>query len=227
MTRSGICILVVLLLASVSAWGGVQVSWTDAAGSHVADLTCLSNPDYVPPPPAGPGTLEPAFAWQGAITVDMSAPVTFTISGNFVSDQGVFGDLWTKVRLDQTVVNSTGSPWAGFYLDLANLPQDPNAARNPSFYKIAQFEPSDWDPYIWYGGMHETYDALDTVTGPFVAPGGTFHDVCWVDSDVDFTTGDGGFLLKKYAVCVPEPGSIAALCSCLAGLAIFARKRKA
>lgn len=227
MTRYAIAVLVLVLLASASAWGAVQVSWTDAAGSHAVDLACLANPDYVPPPPEGPGTLEPAFAWQARIDVvmDSFSQIAFTVSGNFFSDQGVYGNVWTKVRLDQYVLNQTGQGWSGFYLDLGNLANDPNTGRDPSFYKIAEFSPGAWDPYIWFGGVHETYDCLDPSVGPFVNPGGTFHDVCWVDSDLDFATGDGGFMLYKYAV--PEPGSLSALCGCLAGLVLYTRRRKA
>ena len=224
MTKYALGILVVLVLAQAGVWGAVSVSWTDSVGYHNESLQCLWNPEY----DGMPWSLEKKYAWQGAISVvmDTMGPIQFTVSGNFWGGgTGLDHDIWYQVRIEQTVLNMTGRAWNGFWLDTQNLTPDPNPTRNPTFYTVYQWIPYDWDAYIWPGGMHETYDAMDPDLGPFVYHGESFFDVVKVYSDVDFGTGDGGFYL--YKIAVPEPGSMAAVVGCMAGLVVYMRRRKA
>jgi len=220
MIKHALGILFVLLLAQVGVWGAVSVSWTDSAGLQNVALSCLANPEY----DGNPLSLEPKYAWQGAINVvmDTMGPIQFTFAGNFYGGVGIEHGIWYEVRVEQTVLNHTGGRWSGFNLKTANLVPDPNPARNPTFYNMYSYEPADWwlDQYP----MFCTYYPENPLVGPFVENNGTFYDVLKVNSDYN-PAGDGGFYLYKWAV--PEPGSMAAVVGCMAGLLVYIRKRKA
>lgn len=229
MTKFALGILVVLIGLQVAAWGAVTVSWTDSIGSHVESLSILWNPEY----DGMPYSLEKKYAWQGAInvTMDTMGPIKFTVAGNFWGGPGFDYGIWYQVKIDQYVLNNTGRGWSGFNLWTENLSPDPNPARNPTFYTTFSYDPADWWSDILPGGMQQQYYAENPALGPYVVPGGTFYDLCKVNADVvnpDGTQpsdGDGGFYLYKQAV--PEPGSLAAVAGCLAGLLAFTRRRKA
>jgi hypothetical protein len=223
MTKHVLGVMLVVLLAQAGAWGGVTVSWTDSAGPHNVALFCLPNPEY----DGTPWSLEPKYAWQGAISVvlDSFGPIQFTFAGNFYGAEGFDYGIWYGVRVEQTVLNHTGTAWRGFDMWTQNLDPDPDPARDPTFYNMYSYEPSDW--WVDMYPMYCTFYPEDPLVGPFVENNESFYDVLKVNSDFDPATGDGGFYLFKKAVPVPEPASVAAVAGCLAGLLAYARRRKA
>ncbi|MGC8861746.1 MAG: hypothetical protein ACP5R5_03110 [Armatimonadota bacterium] len=223
MTKHALGILFVVLIAQAGAWGAVTVSWTDSAGPHSVELSCLWNPEY----DGTPWSLEPKYAWQGQIYVVMDSfgPIKFTFSGNFYGAEGFDYGIWYGVRVEQTVLNHTGAPWNGFNVWTENLVPDPNPARDPTFYNMYSYEPSDW--WVDMYPMTCSFYAEEPLVGPFVANDETFYDVLKVNSDYDPATGDGGFYLYKQAVAVPEPGAMTTAAGCLVGLLAYARRRKA
>ncbi len=222
MTKYALGILLVLALAQAGASGAVMVSWTDSVGIHSTWLVCAWNPEYN----GLPYSLEPKYCWQGTINVvlDTFGPVKFTFAGNFMGGEGFDYGIWYGVRVQQYVLNHTGVPWSGFDMWTENLDPDPDPARNPTFYNMYSYEPSDWwvDMYPMYCTFYADPDYPS-----YVAHGETFFDMLKVNSDFDPATGDGGFHLYKQPVPVPEPASLAAMLGCTAGLLAYVRRRKA
>lgn len=221
MSRYAVLILMLLLCLSTASLAAVQVSWIDAAGSHVVDLALQSNPEYT----SDPWTIEKLLSWQADIYVIMTDDfplIDFTISGNFFGGGPYNLDVWDQVRLNQHVLNSTSSAWKEFIIECADLTPDPNPAlfSYATFYNQNYWSPSDW----WVDQEEQLTRYYRAEEGsPYVTVGSEFVDVCKLYADVN-DDGDGGAILTKYAVPVPEPGSLVALAMGITGLMVLKKR---
>ncbi|OFX13917.1 MAG: hypothetical protein A2Z18_06990 [Armatimonadetes bacterium RBG_16_58_9] len=185
----------------VSAFGAVQIAWTDAGGNKVVQL------QLVPIAVADPLYAGFDYAWFGTLDVEMAtAPIDFVGTGNFI---GQFNEPWFQVILYQDVHNLTDCTWSEFNLDLVG-----------AFFGAVDGAVNNWS--VNQTSFNILYYADP---GPFVSPGGVFHDGITVFDPQSSPTAS--FVITKYPTCIPEPGGCAVLMGGLAGLITFIRRRKA
>jgi len=246
LARLSITLLLLCVVAQGVAWSGVTLTWADARGSHSLPLEVWFNPDYT----GDPISVEKPFMWRGILNDDTNpaydpatdfrvvindfSQITFTCSGNFIGTSPTSETaIWQEVYLYQYVENETSSAWTGFDLGLSDLTPDPNASKHATFYNVREYNIDGVMPNSWsfdQGPYYQSYYQDPELGPPFevVPVGGIFFDLAKVASDVNWTSGDGGFVLTKQATPeIPEPGSLSVLLGGLAGLGVFIRRRKA
>lgn len=241
-----IALLLLGALAQGGAWSAPVLTWIDARGFHSLPLELWYNPDYT----GDPLSVEKQFMWRGILNDDADpaynpstdfmvvindfSQIVFTCSGNFIGTSPTSETaVWQEVYLYQHVDNETSSAWTGFNLALSDLTPDPNPNKHATFYNVREYTINGATPDSWsfdQGPYYQNYYYDEYLGYPLetVPVGGIFYDLAKVASDVDWTTGDGGFILTKQAIPeIPEPGMLTVLLTGVAGLGLYIKRRKA